>query len=240
LGRFSHNEATTRIFDKVPYHISLNWLITLFAIYSIGTLFQYQSTKTTNPLKRLSIYLLIDSAVFTAYLSSCRDTIPSGPNCREMLVEGRYQEAIDCYTMKANEATDTETKAKYHLTVAKIYYGELKQYSKARSAAREALKHKPNWGDPYLLIGKLYASSGSLCGTGTGWNSQVVTWPAIDKWRKAKQVDSSVSKEANKLIGRYQQYMPSVEDIFQRGLKQGDAYKVPCWIQERTTIRAAK
>ncbi|MGB0982898.1 MAG: hypothetical protein ACPG19_02590 [Saprospiraceae bacterium] len=67
LGRFTHNEATTRIFDNVPYHISLNWLIMLFAVYSLGTLIQYQSTKTTNLLKRLFIYLLIDSIIFTVY-----------------------------------------------------------------------------------------------------------------------------------------------------------------------------
>lgn len=180
------------------------------------------------------------NAVFTAYTSLCRDTTPVGPNCREMLIQGQYQEAIECYRGRANEATDPEKKAKFHLVVSKIYYGELKQFSKARSAAKEALKHKPNWGDPYILIGKLYASSGPLCGTGTGWNSQVVTWPAIDKWRKAKSVDSSVSSEANRLIGRYQKFMPSVEDIFQRGLKEGASFRVPCWIQETTKIRAAK
>lgn len=177
--------------------------------------------------------------VYTAYTELCvpKDTIPT---CRDFLVEGKYKEAIDCYQQKAEESTDPEVKAKYYLTVAKIYYGELKQFSKARSAAREALKHKPNWGDPYILIGKLYASSGPLCGSGTGWNSQVVTWPAIDKWQKAKRVDASVASEANKLIARYQKFMPSVEDIFQRSLKEGDAYRVPCWIQENTTIRAAK
>jgi len=180
-------------------------------------------------------------AVFTAYKTNCFKPGPStGPTCRDFLVEGRYQEAIDCYKTKADESTDSEIKAKYHLTIAKIYYGELKQFAKARAAAREALKHKPNWGAPYLLIGKLYASSGPLCGSGRGWNSQVVTWPAIDKWRKAKSVDPSAAKEANKLIRRYQKFMPSMEDIFQRGYKVGDNYKVPCWIQENTKIRPAK
>jgi hypothetical protein len=67
LGRFTHNEVTTRVFEKVPYHISLNWLIIFFAIYSLGTLFQYQLTTTSNRVKRLLIYLLIDSTIFTAY-----------------------------------------------------------------------------------------------------------------------------------------------------------------------------
>ena len=178
--------------------------------------------------------------VFKAYKTNCSIEPDPRLNCRALLVEGNYKEAIDCYDTRADESTDSEAKAKYHLTIAKIYYGELKQFSRARAAAYEALKHKPNWGEPYILIGKLYASSGPLCGPGRGWDSQIVTWPAIDKWYKAKQVDSSVSSEANKLIARYQKFMPSIEDIFQRGLKEGQSFKVGCWIQETTTIRAAK
>jgi len=90
-----------------------------------------------------------------------------------------------------------------------------------------------------MLIGTLYASSGPLCGPGTGWDSQVVTWPAIDKWQKAKSVDPSVAGEANKLIARYRQYMPAKGDIFQRSLTEGASFRVRCWIQETTTIRSA-
>ena len=90
------------------------------------------------------------------------------------------------------------------------------------------------------MIGRLYASSGPLCGPGRGWDSQIVVWPAIDMWNKAKRVDPSVAGEANKWIGRYSKFMPTMEDIFQRGLKVGDTYRVPCWIQENTKIRPAK
>ena len=88
-----------------------------------------------------------------------------------------------------------------------------------------------------MLIGKLYASSGPLCGPGTGFDSQVVTWPAIDMFKKAKQVDPSVATEANKLIDTYTQYMPSKEDIFSRTMKEGSTYKVGCWINRNTTVR---
>lgn len=91
-----------------------------------------------------------------------------------------------------------------------------------------------------MLIGKLYASSGPLCGPGRGWDSQIVTWPAIDTWRKAKRIDPAVAPEANKLINRYAQYMPDTEAIFIRGLAEGQDFKVPCWIQRSTKIRAAK
>ena len=90
-----------------------------------------------------------------------------------------------------------------------------------------------------MLIGKLYASSGPLCGPGTGWDSQVVTWVAIDKFTEAKRRDPSVADEANKWIGRYSKYMPTKEDVFFRQLTAGQSYYVPCWIKETTTIRTS-
>ena len=152
---------------------------------------------------------------------------------------GKYVEAIGLFEGFVNKTDDVEKKAKYTLLIAKIYYGDLKKFSKARKYALKAADLKSSWGEPYMLIGKLYASSGPLCGPGTGWDSQIVTWAAIDKFQFAKKIDSSVAAEANKWITRYKQYMPTKEDVFLRGLKPGESYTVPCWIQERTTIRTA-
>jgi len=181
--------------------------------------------------------------VNATYVANCKPKVINDEPimlCRDHLENGNYSQAISCYEEKAEASTDNEKKAQYYLTIAKIYYGELKKFSSARKYARLASKAKPSWGDPYILIGKLYASSGPLCGPGTGFDSQVVTWVAIDKWNKAKQVDSSVASTANKLISRYKKYMPTKGDIFLRTLKEGDTYKVGCWIQETTRIRAAK
>ena len=98
---------------------------------------------------------------------------------------------------------------------------------------------KSGWGEPYLLIGKLYASSGPLCGPGRGWDSQIVTWPAIDKWEYAKSIDPASAKEANSLIARYKQYMPNKEDVFFRTLNVGQSFYVGCWIKETTKIRTS-
>lgn len=170
-----------------------------------------------------------------AYIDCCYK--PNTP-CRDALTESRYTEAIECYENKAQEETDAAKRGEYYLLIAKIYHSHLKSFSKARQYALKAAEEKPNWGDPYLLIGRLYASSGPLCGPGRGWDSQVVVWVAIDMWNKAKRVDPSVRAEANKWIGRYSQYMPEKGDIFQRGLKEGGKYFIPCWIQSSTTIRA--
>ncbi|MBR9920406.1 MAG: tetratricopeptide repeat protein [Bacteroidetes bacterium] len=178
------------------------------------------------------------AAVIAAAKSKCIEET-AVQSAYKALQEARYSEAIDLFNKAAQEETDNTKKAKYTLLIAKIYFSHLKNFSAARKYARDASKIRPNWGEPYLLIGRLYASSGPLCGPGRGWDSQIVTWPAIDKWIKAKSVDPSVASEANKLINTYTQYMPSVEDIFQRNLKEGQSFYVGCWIQESTTIRAA-
>ena len=124
------------------------------------------------------------------------------------------------------------------MLIAKIYYGDIKNFPKSRKYALESAKQNPSSGEPYLIIGKLYASSGPLCGPGTGWDSQVVTWPAIDMWDRAKK-DPAVAAEAKKLIATYKQYMPKKEDIFQRSINAGDSFTVGCWIQAKTKVRTA-
>jgi tetratricopeptide (TPR) repeat protein len=155
------------------------------------------------------------------------------------LREARYKQAIDLFEKAANEEKDNLKKSTILLTISKIYYAHLKNFPAARKYALDASKARPNWGEPFLLIGRLYASSGPLCGPGRGWDSQVVVWPAIDMWNRAKSVDPSTTKEANEYINRYMQYMPTNEDLFQRLLKEGDTFRVGCWIQENTTVRAA-
>ena len=156
-----------------------------------------------------------------------------------LLKEGSFREAIDAF-IEAEELEETdEDKSKVNFIISKIYYAHLKNFSKARKFALKAAQQRPNWGEPYLLIGRLYASSGPLCGPGTGWDSQIVVWPAIDKWNYAKKIDPSVSAEANKLIGQYARFMPSKEDLFFRSLENGQAFRVGCWIQENTRIRTS-
>ena len=177
----------------------------------------------------------------SAYTTHCYAPPPPPGPCsvgNKLYNEGKYSEAIAKFE-ECLATADAEKQAKYKLLIAKIYYRDLKNYSKSRKYALEAASLKANWGEPYMLIGKLYASSGPLCGPGTGWDSQMVTWPAIDKWEKAKKIDPSVAADANKLIAQYKKYMPTKEDVFIRSLKPGDTFKVPCWIKENTIIRTA-
>jgi len=158
----------------------------------------------------------------------------------QAMEEGRYRESITLFEQAITETEDNTKKGNYNYIIARIYYQYLKKFSQSRQYARAASKNRPSWGKPYLLIGDLYASSGTRCGPGTGWDSQIVIWPAMDKWEKAKSVDPSVAKEANKNINRYKQYLPEVGEAFSRMLKDGDSFRVECWIQENTRVRVIK
>lgn len=176
--------------------------------------------------------------------SEC-DLIPGGASSLAedafaAMREGKYSTAIKLFNQAKDQSEDTERKANYALMNAKIYYAYIKDFPTSRRYALEAADYKGNWGEPYILIGKLYASSGPLCGPGRGWDSQVVIWPAIDKWNRAMEIDPSVAREARSLIDEYWQYMPTNENISQRLHKEGDEFFVNCWIKETTTIRTSR
>ena len=152
------------------------------------------------------------------------------------------REKVDYYEGKINDASiDDSKKFAYALNAANIAYSRLGQKSKGRSLARKAAKYNPSSGKPYLVIGKIYAGSGKDCsgGKGVGFDAQQVVWVAIDQWKRAISTEpgSEVAREAQDLINKYTQYMPSQEDGFMKGLKAGQSYTVGCWINESTKVR---
>ncbi|MEM7102018.1 MAG: hypothetical protein AAF502_02730 [Bacteroidota bacterium] len=145
-----------------------------------------------------------------------------------------YEKGMACDTVSVDD------KFKMNMIMGKHHYRDLRNKPAARKYFKLAAKMQPNNAEPIYMIGELYASSGPDCGTGTGWNSQRVVWPALDKWQQAININpnSEFATKARKKITEYTKYMPTIEQIHQRNLKEGASYTVPCWIQERTTIRA--
>ncbi|MEZ4984993.1 MAG: hypothetical protein R2795_08160 [Saprospiraceae bacterium] len=155
------------------------------------------------------------------------------------LQEGDYDCAIENLLLAAEQEDAAVRKSELLILVAKIFYVHKRNFVRARNYAQQAADARPGWGEPYILIGRMYASSGPLCGPGRGWDSQVVVWAALDMWNKARSIDPAAASEANKWIGQYSQYMPKREDIFIRNLKTGDSFYIGCWIQRSTTVRTA-
>ena len=112
------------------------------------------------------------------------------------------------------------------------------QYSNARSYARRMLEVNPRSGDAYMLHGDAIAGSSKSCDDGK-LGSKAVFWLAVDYYKRARSVDSSVADKANQQIATYSQYFPDTETLFFQTLKEGQTYTVECF-GEQTKVRALK
>lgn len=164
-------------------------------------------------------------------------TAESAAGCGAMSYKkGEFSNAIAFYDEATKLTTDKSLKADYQYTIAQILYKEMNNFPRAREYARNSLEFNPNNGSAYILIGIMYAKSKGIYDDPV--LSKTVYWVAVDKFVKAKQLDSSVTADANKLINTYSEYFPSKEDIFfQPQLQAGASFTVGGWIGETTTCR---
>jgi tetratricopeptide (TPR) repeat protein len=140
-----------------------------------------------------------------------------------------YQEAIE-------KETDPDKKADYYYQLGVITNSQLDDPQTAKKYALEALNYRPNWGEPYILIGDTYVACKNCFDD--EFEKTTVYWAAVDKFIKAKNIDSTVTEKANERIQTYSLYFPDVETTFFYSLKEGDPYTVGCWINEKTTVRS--
>jgi tetratricopeptide (TPR) repeat protein len=183
-----------------------------------------------------------DAAIFAKVAEAYFALEPSAEGADGMgklfLGKKDYTKAIDFFNKAADMATKDEEKATYMMSIAEAYLFA-KNYSSARTFALKAANLKSGWGEPYLVIGDAYVYSASSCDDGElgKWGAY---WAAVDKYQKAKAVDSSVADEANKKIARTSSSFPPTKDLFFYGKQKGDSYTVGCWINESTTIRVSE
>ena len=143
----------------------------------------------------------------------------------------KAKELIDELHQSSLEDTD-------FLVCCAKYYSNLGNPKKSIEYCQKALEVNPNYGNAYLLIGKMYAATSKSVFPNDGVLARAAYNAAIDKFEKAKQVDPSVAEEANTLISSYRAHLPSTEEIFMHpDLEKGKPFTVGGWIGERTTIR---
>lgn len=149
----------------------------------------------------------------------------------------RYLKAKDMIQAKKyiQEASDLETdvlrKAQIHYMLANIALGE-SHFSTVRTEANNALKIRPDWGAPKLLIAKAYLSSAN----GDVMQKSKAVWAAVDKAAQAKS-DPETARKAQEFINIASSYFPSCADLFFHGIKKGQSVSVGGWIGGNTTVR---
>ncbi|MBN1651986.1 MAG: tetratricopeptide repeat protein [Bacteroidales bacterium] len=149
-----------------------------------------------------------------------------------------YDVAAKYYLDAVDMIEDPMEKADIYSDLGKIYY-KLNDYVQARSYARKAIALNPADGMSYILIGDLYAASADKCGD-NDLTKKAAYWAAVDKYVQAKRADAELQELANKRIATYSKYFPAMDVIFFHDIQEGESYKVECWINETTTVRAAK
>ncbi|HNE51171.1 MAG TPA: hypothetical protein PKM51_01420 [Chitinophagales bacterium] len=149
----------------------------------------------------------------------------------------KFDSAYVLYENALKVETDSSKKADMYYIMASIKANG-NNYPAARELAKQALQMRPTMGKAYMLIGNMYLGSGKLCGPGTGFQSQIVLWPAFDYLKKAIEVgDEEVKTEAQKMISEYTKYLPTKAEVTAKKLKVGAPYTVKCWINEETTVK---
>jgi tetratricopeptide (TPR) repeat protein len=142
---------------------------------------------------------------------------------------GYYEEAIE-------QQTDSMLLAKYYYELATLTHAKGNMGSTARSYAYKSIANDPTNGNPYILIGLIYAASTKECGADE-FEQKAVYWLVVDQFIKAKSVDSEVAEAANKEIATYSQYFPTKEEAFFRDFHEGAIFEIGCWINKSTKVR---
>ncbi|MCF0191182.1 MAG: tetratricopeptide repeat protein [Marinilabiliaceae bacterium] len=181
-----------------------------------------------------------ESDLFYATSEHMHAIEPAASSARGLARMYMKRNDIDKSVSYYNQAIELETedlsKAKYYLELSTVYFSA-SQFAAAKAAAYNALKLRDAWGQPYLMLGRIYAAGSKLVGT-DDWEKRAGYWVACDKFAKAKAVDESCATEANNLISQYRQYFPAKEDLFMHGMQVGQSYSVGGFIGESTTIRS--
>ena len=148
-----------------------------------------------------------------------------------------YEKAEVFYTYALENEPDEINKAQYAFRLAQTY-GAMNKNNYAKTYALKAAAFRSGWGEPYLLIGDLYAKTSRQCGElKTEFLKRVGYWAAIDKYEYAKRLDPQIRAKANERIEKYTEQMPSKTDIFTEGLIDEPTYKIDCWYSETVKIR---
>ncbi|CAD5271793.1 MULTISPECIES: lipopolysaccharide assembly protein LapB [unclassified Imperialibacter] len=147
---------------------------------------------------------------------------------QKLAAEGKNEEAFKYYNQAVELADDNQKKAEIYYDMAKINAADGQKVS-ARANARKALSMDPSFSDAYTLIGNLYLASYDDCRGGESKvKDRAVFIAAYEMYKKA---GNSQGMEKAK------EQFPSIGEIFEEGMKEGDVLSVGCWVQESVTLQ---
>ena len=191
--------------------------------------------------KVISVMSMLKCTDNDAYLTASEYALAIEPTSKAAMgcgyryfKRGEIDKAMELFDQAIELETSITTKAELCHKVGSVYYS-LNKYSKARSYAQQALSLNSKFGLPHILIAQCYAAAPDWCDDET--LNACTYYVCVDRLERAKAVDPSVKKEADKYIATYKKYYPKPEELFMRGHSSGKAITVGGWINENTKIR---
>lgn len=144
------------------------------------------------------------------------------------------QQWIDIQTQNSTELTNKEELAEIYFLIANSYFAQ-NNLILAKQNAEKSLKTNPNNAMNYYLLGEIYINAAQSKSNET--LNGVIFCLAADKFKKAAQLKPELKDSINKKIKWVQQYFPSEEDAFFKGISENSNYHFDSWINETTQIR---
>jgi tetratricopeptide (TPR) repeat protein len=142
--------------------------------------------------------------------------------------DGKTEEAFKYYNQAIELADDNQKKAEIYYDMAKINAADGQKVA-ARNNARKALSFDPTLSEAYTLIGNLYLGSYDDCRGGESKvKDRAVFIAAYEMYKKAGNTQG---------MEKAKEQFPSIGEIFEEGMKEGDVLTVGCWVQESVTLQ---
>ena len=205
--------------------------------------------------KIAKLYKRVRCTESEVYFAACaaahklQPTQESAAGCASMAAKkGDYEQAIAYYDQaiklamvedELEDVADYQYNASVYCAMNLKKYAEARKYALASIGTLSGLGINKGQGRCYIIIGMCYAQTQLYGNDAKGQIlNKTVFWAAVDKFKKAKQVDPSVEAAANEYINSYSKYFPTKEERFDLPNEfSGSTYFVGGWIGETTTIR---
>ena len=139
-----------------------------------------------------------------------------------------FQEANKYYQQALELAETGKQKADIHYGLAN-HYRARGQKSKSRASAYAAVKNDASRKEAYKIIGDLYMTSYDDCRKGVSKvDDRAVFLAAYQMYERAGD---------RKSMSNAEKQFPSMEEIFELSLKEGQDLKIGCWINETVKLK---
>jgi len=159
-----------------------------------------------------------------------------------MIKNKNYTEALNYFLEALENEEDDIVRSKYAYQIAKTYFAKYSNTDNqefcllAKKYANKAIQYRAGWGDPYILIGDLYAKTAIECGNDP-LSKKAGYWAAIEKYEYAIYIDSKSADVARNKIDVYASQIPTQSLLFESNYLDKEQYTIDCWYQETVKVR---